>query len=81
LAFAERAGLTFRSYQSEAEGRVELVDGKLQVTSVLLKPTVTLTSAGDAEKANEILHKAEINCLISNSVKTRVSMQPTMASQ
>jgi peroxiredoxin-like protein len=79
LAFAERAGLTFRSYQSDAEGRVELVDGKLQVTSVVLKPTVTLTSPGDAEKANEILHKAETNCLISNSVKTRVSMQPTIA--
>jgi peroxiredoxin-like protein len=79
LAFAERAGLAFSSYHSDAEGRVELVDGKLQVTSVDLKPTVTLMSSGDAEKAQEILHKAESNCLISNSIKTRVSMQPTIA--
>jgi peroxiredoxin-like protein len=78
LAFAERAGLAFRSYESDAEGRVELVDGKLQVTSVVLKPTLTLTSSGEADKAKEILHKAETNCLISNSVKSRVSMEPTV---
>src|SRR5213080_402710 len=40
LAFAERSGLTFASYESDAEGRVELVDGKLQVTSVALTPRV-----------------------------------------
>ena len=78
LAFAERAGLAFGSYQSEAEGRVELVEGKLQVTSVVLKPTVTVTAPGDVDKAKEILHKAETNCLVSNSVKTRVTMEPTV---
>jgi len=75
LAFAERAGLGFTGYESEAEGRVELVEGKLQVTAVTLKPRVTLKPGEDAGKAKDLLHKAESNCLISNSIRTRVSME------
>lgn len=80
LAFAERAGLAFVSYESDGEGRVELVDGKLQVTSVTLTPRVTVKSSGDVDKAKELLTKAESNCLISNSVKTHVTMHPTVES-
>jgi peroxiredoxin-like protein len=80
VAFAERAGLTFASYESDAEGRVELVDGKFQVTSVALTPRVTVKSSGDVDKAKELLTKAESNCLISNSVKTHVTMHPTIDS-
>ena len=78
LAFAERAGLTFSSYESGAEGRVELVGGKFQVTSIVLTPQLTVKSGGDVDKAKELLMKAEANCLISNSVKTQVSIQATI---
>jgi peroxiredoxin-like protein len=78
LAFAERAGLAFTSYESGAEGRVELVDGKFQVTSIVLTPRLTVKSDGDIDKARELLMKAESNCLISNSVKTRVTIQPSV---
>jgi len=40
LAVAERAGLAFTSYESAAEGRLELVDGKFQFTAITLKPTI-----------------------------------------
>ena len=78
LAFAERAGLAFTGYESEAEGRLELVDGKFQMTTIALKPKVTLKPAEDVGKAKELLAKAEANCLISNSVKTRVTIEPTI---
>jgi len=42
LAVAERAGLAFTSYQCEAEGRLELVDGKFQVTVITLRPHIAL---------------------------------------
>jgi len=80
LALAERAGLAFMSYESDAEGRVELVEGKLQVTSVTLTPRVTVKSSGDVDKTKELLTKAESNCLISNSVKTHVTMQAAVES-
>jgi peroxiredoxin-like protein len=75
LAFAERAGLAFTAYESDAEGRVELADGKLQVTTVVVKPKVTLAPGADAAKAREILAKAEAHCLISNSVRTKVTVE------
>ena len=78
LAVAERAGLAFTSYESRAEGRLELVDGKFQFTAITLKPTITLSANADAAKAKELIEKAEANCLISNSMKARVSLEPTI---
>lgn len=76
LSVAERAGLVFTSFQSEADGRLELVDGKFQVTTIVLRPHLTLAAGSDAGKAKELLEKAEANCLISHSMKTRVCLEP-----
>ena len=78
LALAERAGLAFASYECEAEGRLELVDGKFQVTKITLRPRITLLPGGDVGKAKELIEKAEANCLISNSMKTGVTLEPTI---
>ena len=78
LAVAERAGLAFNSYESVAEGRLEMVDGRFQFTAITLKPTITLSVKADAAKAKELIEKAEANCLISNSMKARVSLESTI---
>lgn len=78
LTVAERAGLAFTSYESVAEGRLELVDGKFQFTAIMLTPTITLSVNADAAKAKELTEKAEANCLISNSMKAKVSLEPTI---
>lgn len=78
LAVAERAGLAFSSYESSAEGRLELVDGKFQFTAMTLKPVITLPPGGDQAKAKELIEKAEANCLISNSMKAHVTLVPTI---
>jgi peroxiredoxin-like protein len=78
LAVAERAGLAFSAYESEAEGRLELVEGKFQFTAITIKPTITLKSSADAAKAKELIEKAEANCLISNSMKAKVTLEPVI---
>ena len=78
LAVAERAGLAFTSYESVAEGKLELVDGKFQFTTIILKPTITLLANADAAKTKELIEKAEANCLIFNSMKANVSLEPTI---
>ena len=78
LSVAERAGLAFISYESEAEGKLELVDGKFQFTAITLKPVITLPAGGDVVKAKELIEKAEANCLISNSMKAHVTLVPTI---
>ncbi len=79
LAFAERAGLALASYESDAEGLLELVEGKFQFTKIVLKPKLTLNPGEDAKKAGELLTKAEANCLVSNSMKCRVELAPTIS--
>jgi peroxiredoxin-like protein len=76
LALSERAGLSFASYESEAEGRLEMSEGKFRMTAVTVRPLVTLNSPGDSAKALELLAKAEENCLITNSVRSTVSLEP-----
>lgn len=79
LAFAERAGLSFDSYDSEAEGRLEMVDGKLQFTTITVRPRITVRSESDQVKAKEIIEKAETMCLIANSIKAKVSVEPAIS--
>jgi peroxiredoxin-like protein len=77
LAFAGRAGLAFEGYESEAEGLLEFVDGRLIFTKIVVRPRVTLGPGADRKQAEEILHKAEKNCLVSNSIRTEVILEPT----
>lgn len=76
LSIAENSKLNFLSFKCSAEGKLEQVDGKFLMTEVLLKPVVTVTDEKDKEKALRVLQKSEANCLISNSVKAKVVMQP-----
>jgi len=78
LAFAERAGLAFEGYESEAEGLLEFVDNRFVFTKIVIRPRIALRSGEDRIKAEEILHKAERNCLVSNSIRTEVSLEPTI---
>ena len=77
LAFAGRAGLAFEGYESEAEGALEFVDERLVFTKIVVRPRVTLRPGADRKQAEEILHKAEKNCLVSNSLRTEVILEPT----
>ena len=79
LAFAGRAELAFEEYESEAEGLLEFQDNRFVFTKIVVRPRVTLRAGEDPAKAEEILHKAEQNCLVSNSIRTEVVLDPTIA--
>lgn len=78
LAYAQRAELAFESYESEAEGLLEFVDGRFVFTRIVVRPRVALRPGADRARAEEILHKAEANCLVSNSIRTEVVLEPTV---
>jgi peroxiredoxin-like protein len=79
LAFADRAGLGYEKFESEAEGLLEFVDGRFLFTKIVVRPRVALRSGEDRAKAEEILQKAERNCLVSNSIRTEIILEPTFA--
>ncbi len=78
LAIAENSKLEFVSFQCGSKGKLEQRDGKFLMTEVQLFPVVTIRDEKDRERAMRILQKAEANCLISNSVKSTVVMNPVI---
>lgn len=75
LAIAENSTLEFESFSCQAKGKLEMVAGKLMMSEVLLKPTVVIHDEQYQNKAIRILKKAEDACLISHSVKSKISME------
>lgn len=76
LAIAENSKLEFTAFTSNAKGKLEQVEGKFLMTEVELEPTVTIAHEKDRERAERVLSKAEAACLISNSIKSKVTMNP-----
>jgi organic hydroperoxide reductase OsmC/OhrA len=76
VAYALHKGLEIVSYESDAEGVLENVEGKYRFTEVILHPHVVVKSPADVEAAREILDSAHKNCLITNSITTAVKTFP-----
>jgi peroxiredoxin-like protein len=74
LAIAENFKFEFIDFVCEAKGVLEQIDGKFLMTEILLTPTLTLAQGVDKEKAERILQKSEVACLISNSIKSKVTL-------
>ena len=74
LAVAENSKLEFVSFDCNAKGKLEQIEGKYLMTEVLLEPTLIITKEADKDRAERILQKSEAACLISNSIKSKVSM-------
>lgn len=78
LAVAENSKLPFSTFECHAEGKLEKVEGKYLMSEILLKPRLVILSEEDRAKALRILERAEAACLISNSIKSEVRLQPTI---
>jgi peroxiredoxin-like protein len=78
LAIAENSKLEFKDFSCKSSGKLDRIDGKFLMTEVILEPTVTILNEADKEKAERVLQKSEQNCLISNSVSSRITMIPTI---
>jgi organic hydroperoxide reductase OsmC/OhrA len=78
LAIAENSNLSYKSFDSKAVGKLEAVDGKYLMTEVTLMPKVVVYKEADKERAQRILKKSEQACLISNSVKSTIILEPTI---
>jgi organic hydroperoxide reductase OsmC/OhrA len=78
LAIAENSKLEFVSFTSDAKGKLDKVDGKFMISEIELNPTVRIVHEKDKERALRIVEKSENACLISNSMKTKITLNPTI---
>lgn len=75
LAIAENSTLEFVSFSCQAKGKLEMVEGKLIMSEILLHPTVVIQDETYRDKAMRIVKKAENACLISNSITSKIIME------
>jgi peroxiredoxin-like protein len=75
LSIAENSKLEFENFTSKAIGKLEIIDGKYVISEITLMPIVT-TNNENKQKAERVLQKSEANCLISNSIKSKIIFKP-----
>ncbi len=78
LAIAENSKFDFKSFSSEATGKLEKVDGKFMISEIEFKPVVTIDDESKKDKAIRLIEKSEMACLISNSMKSKMILTPTV---
>ncbi|HRN38701.1 MAG TPA: OsmC family protein [Flavobacteriales bacterium] len=76
LAVAEYSKLEFASFTCSAEGILAKVDGKYLMTAITLRPVLQVGKAEAIERGQRVLEKAEKACLITNSIRTEVKLEP-----
>lgn len=72
---AEKATFQFASFNCWAKGLVEMVEGKLMIGEMHLHPQVVIQNEKYRKKAIRILKKAEDDCLIAHSMKSKITME------
>lgn len=78
LSIAENSKLSFINFTCKSKGKLEQIEGKFMMSEIILEPTVTISDEKDRERAKRVLQKSEAACLISNSVKSKITMIPTI---
>lgn len=75
-ATARAPSLPWISIECPAEGVLERKDGLLQFTGFTLRPRVIVPAATDRAKVLRVLEKAERGCLVANSLRATMKMEP-----
>ena len=76
LVVAENSKFEFISFECNAVGIVSEIDGQLAVTEITLKPKVVIQSTEHEVQLKKILEMSKNQCLICNSVTTKISLEP-----
>jgi organic hydroperoxide reductase OsmC/OhrA len=79
IALATRLQIPLVSYTSDAEGTLEFVDGGYTFTKVVLRPVVEVRTADAVIQAEQTMQTAHKTCLIANSVKSQVVVEPVIS--
>ncbi len=79
LAVAQLSKLEIVSFSASARGKLDKIEGVgYQMTEIVIRPKLIIRSSRGLERAAKILEKAKKNCLISNSIKTVVTVEPEL---
>ncbi len=78
LAIAENSKLDFSDFDCRASGKLDETENGLMISEIRLFPKVVVLHDSDIDKAKRVLTKSERHCLITNSVRSQVTMEPVI---
>jgi organic hydroperoxide reductase OsmC/OhrA len=76
LFYAEKKNIGLLNFKSKAEGSLEFKEKGFIFTEIKVFPQITVKSGEMIETARECIESSERNCLISNSIKTHITIIP-----
>ena len=76
LAIAENSKVEFESFACSTEIKLELVERKYLITQASVFPKVKLVNPEQKERMLRVIEKTKENCLVTNSMKTEVILNP-----
>jgi len=77
LFLAAKHGVLIVGYTDDAEGRLGIVEGKMRMARVTLRPRITLAPGADESRARALVATAHQGCFIGNSVSAPIEVEPT----
>src|SRR5262245_34543636 len=75
-ALANQKKLRIVSYKSTAVGVLEFVDEDYKFTRIIVRPLIQVSEPEDVDIAKKVLDAAHEHCIISNSMRTEVTIEP-----
>ena len=75
-AIARASRLSWSAIECNVETILDRVERKTLFTQAIVRVKLTIDNAEDREKAEKLLEKSESNCLVSNSLKTEIRLEP-----
>ena len=80
MSFAQHQNLPLVAYNSRVQGILEFTDGQYQFTRIILLPTIVVETSKAVQQAKKILADAHKECIISNSIKAEILLEPNIKS-
>jgi len=75
LAIAQNFKVDIEDFSCRTIAKLEMVDGKYMFTKAEMFPVIKLVNGGnDIEKAKRVAEKAKAGCLVTNSMKTEITL-------
>ena len=74
LYYAEKKGLEFLNYESEAKGVLEEIENQFIFSGIKIRAKILVKQNSDIQKAKDLIELSKKVCLISNSVKSKVEI-------
>jgi peroxiredoxin-like protein len=77
-AIASTAQFTFTDLQVQASGTVRKSESGYNFTQIVVRPNLKIASAGERERALDLLRRAENLCLVSRAIGTTLKFEPQL---